>query len=78
VSADSVRIQIKNAMQSSGLVEELLDFMRGLLGVRLAQMQLERGDTPRHKFLVIDNLAPDVVFEKLAGAVKNVKPKGRY
>jgi uncharacterized protein YggU (UPF0235/DUF167 family) len=52
--------------------------MRGLLGVRLAQMQLERGDTPRHKFLVIDNLAPDVVFEKLAGAVKNVKPKGRY
>lgn len=78
VSADSVRVQTKNAIQSSGLVEELLDFMRGLLGVRLAQMQLERGETPRNKTLVIDNLAPDIVFQKLAGAVKNFKPKRRY
>jgi uncharacterized protein YggU (UPF0235/DUF167 family) len=78
VSADSVRVQTKNAIQSSGLVEELLDFMRGLLGVRLSQMQLERGETPRHKTLVIDNVAADVVFEKLSGAVKNFKPRGRY
>ncbi|KAL4537905.1 hypothetical protein Ndes2526B_g04238 [Nannochloris sp. 'desiccata'] len=78
VSADSVRVQTKNAIQSSGLVEELLDFMRGLLGVRLAQMQLERGETPRNKTLVIDNLAPDIVFQKLAGAVKNFKPKRGY
>ena len=78
ISADSVRVQTKNAVQNSGLVEELLDFMRGLLGVRLAQMQLERGETPRHKTLVIDSLPPDVVFEKLAGAVKKFKPKGRF
>lgn len=73
VSADYVRIQIKQAVQSSGAVEELLDFMRGLLGVRLAQMQLERGETPRHKTLIIDGVTPETAFDKFQAAVQKSK-----
>jgi uncharacterized protein YggU (UPF0235/DUF167 family) len=75
VSADNVRLQIKSAVQSSGAVEELLDFLRGVLGVRLSAMEVGRGETPRHKVLTIDGLSPDAVFEKFQGAVKKVKPR---
>ena len=73
VAADYVRIQIKNAVQSSGAIEELMDYVKGLLGVRLAQMQIERGETPRHKTLIIDGVSPDVAFDKFQGAVKKAK-----
>lgn len=65
ISADYVRIQIKQSVQSGGAMEEVLDYFRSILGVRLAQMTVERGDTPRHKQLIIDGMAPDLVFDGL-------------
>lgn len=70
ISADFVRIQIKQSMQSSGAIEELLDFVRNILGVRLSQLTLEKGASPRHKHLIIYGLLPESVFEKFNEALR--------
>lgn len=73
ISADSVRVQIRHSVQSQGATEELLDYMRTVLGCKLSQMQLERGETPRHKFLTVDGMAPEAVFDKYQAALKKAK-----
>ena len=73
VSADSVRVQIKHSVQSAGAVEELLNYMRNVLGVKLAQLQLERGESPRHKVLLVDGVAPEAVFDSFMGVLKKAR-----
>lgn len=75
VSADYVRIQIKQNVQNTTATEEILDYMRTVLGVKLAAMELARGESPRHKMLRIEGMAPEDVFSKLQGALK--KPSAR-
>ncbi|PSC75777.1 hypothetical protein C2E20_1315 isoform X1 [Micractinium conductrix] len=78
VTADFVRVQIKSSISSSGMQEELLELLRGVLGVRLGQMSLQRGESARHKILLIEGLAPDVVFNKLQASVaRNPRTLGR-
>ena len=75
ISADYVRVQIKNAIQNTAAVEELLDFLRGILGIRLAQLHLTRGETPRHKVVIIVGVTPDVVFEKIQSVIAKTKTR---
>jgi len=78
ISADSVRVQIKSNVLSGNSVEELLDFMRNVLGVKLSSMQLERGETPRHKLLTIDAVDPETVFDKLQNVLKTARNRHAY
>jgi uncharacterized protein YggU (UPF0235/DUF167 family) len=70
ISGDFVRVQIKQSLQSSGAIEELLDYMRTILGVRLSQLTIEKGASPRHKHLIIYGMLPESVFEKFNQALQ--------
>jgi uncharacterized protein YggU (UPF0235/DUF167 family) len=59
-------------------MEEVLDYFRSILGIRLLQMALERGDTPRHKQLIIDGLSPDLVFDKLQAVLSKSNARGKH
>ena len=72
ISADYVEIQIKGGIQGSRGQEELLEMMGRVLGCRLGQMRILRGETAKHKILAIDGSStssPEDVFEKLQKAV---------
>lgn len=71
ISADYVEIQIKGGIQGSRGQEELLEMMGRVLGCRLGQMRILRGETAKHKILAIDgsSTSPEDVFEKLQKAV---------
>lgn len=65
ISADAVRVQLEQSMQSLSVVEELLDYMRLVLGAKLSDMSIEDGDTPRDKLLVVKGMTGEQVFGKL-------------
>lgn len=75
ISADHVRVQIKQAVSNTTATEEILEYMRSVLGVKLAAMELTRGESPRHKMLHVAGEAPDAVFSKLQKALKKINPK---
>ena len=65
ISADAVRVQLEQSMQSLSVVEELLDYMRLVLGAKLSDMSIEDGDTPRDKLLVVTGMTGEQIFDKL-------------
>jgi uncharacterized protein YggU (UPF0235/DUF167 family) len=65
VSADYVRVQITHGISHEDASGELLEFMRALLGVRLSQLSVLRGESTRHKLVLVKDLAPAAVFDKL-------------
>lgn len=65
ISAKAVRVQLKQSMQSLSVVEELLDYMRLVLGAKLSEMSVEDGDSPREKILVVRGMDGEQVFNKL-------------
>lgn len=69
VSSDYIRIQITNAISNADANEELLEFMREILGVRLGQLSLGRGESTRHKLLIVKDMTPIFVFAKLQEAM---------
>jgi uncharacterized protein YggU (UPF0235/DUF167 family) len=75
ISADYVEVQIKGGIQGSRGQEELLEMMGRVLGCRLGQMRILRGETVKHKILAIDgsSTSPEDVFEKLQKAVATGK-----
>ncbi|KAL4419432.1 hypothetical protein ABPG77_006359 [Micractinium sp. CCAP 211/92] len=78
VTADFVRVQIKGSMSTTNGQEELLELLRGVLGVRLGQLSLQRGESVRHKMLIVDGLGPDTVFGRLQKSVNsNPRSLGR-
>lgn len=70
ISADHVRIEIAGAITAIETNEEILEFMRALLAVRLSQMSLIRGESTRHKLLMIQKVKPSDVYAKLQKALK--------
>ncbi|KAK9825691.1 hypothetical protein WJX81_004753 [Elliptochloris bilobata] len=65
ISADHVRIQIKSGISSEGAGEEILEFVRAVLGVRLSQLSLLRGESTRHKLLLVKGVLPAKLFDQL-------------
>ena len=53
-------------MQAS---EELLEFMRGILGVRSGQLSIVRGESTRQKMLLVQGMTPQVIFERLEASL---------
>ena len=68
ISADYVRVEITNAITHPDANEELLEFMRAILSVRLSQLSVLRGESTRHKLLLVQNTTPAQIFEKLQAA----------
>eukprot|EP00891_Asterochloris_glomerata_P007027 jgi/Astpho2/7027/fgenesh1_pg.00107_%23_70_t len=79
ISADMVRIEITGAVTAPETNELILEFMRSLLAVRLSQLSIIRGESTRHKLLMVTKLKPDEVYQKLqaALAVRNEAPTRR-
>lgn len=65
ISSDYVRIQIVHGIAHEKASEEILGFMRSLLGVRLGQLSVVRGESTRQKRLLVQGLAPESIFELL-------------
>lgn len=72
VSADHVRIHVTSNIASETVHMEILQMMAKALGARLTQLQLNRGNRGRSKFLVVENLSPEEVFEKLQASVGRI------
>ncbi|KAL6771129.1 CGL128 [Auxenochlorella protothecoides x Auxenochlorella symbiontica] len=70
VSADAVRLQLKTSIIAEGAAEELLEYLRSILGTRLSQLSLERGEATRKPTLRITGLGPAAVYAKLAAALQ--------
>lgn len=52
ITADSVRVQMTGSIaQAAELETEVLEYFRAVLGVRLSQLALVRGQSPREKLL---------------------------
>ena len=73
MSADAVRIAITHGIAHEAAGEEALNFLRGVLGVRLGQLSLMRGESTRHKLVTVKELAPAAVFEKLQAQLDKQK-----
>lgn len=67
ISSDYVRVQIVHGIAHEKASEEILEFMRGLLSVRLGQLAVVRGEATRQKLLMVQALTPEAVFERLEG-----------
>eukprot|EP00884_Botryococcus_braunii_P012205 jgi/Botrbrau1/20986/Bobra.0144s0005.1 len=74
ISADHIRIQIVHGIAHEAAGEELLEYMRAVLGVRLGQLSLLRGASTRHKLLVVEGHSPATVFHKVQATMK----RGRH
>jgi uncharacterized protein YggU (UPF0235/DUF167 family) len=78
VSADAVRLAIKASATAATATEEVLEFMRTILGAKLGDMALGRGETPRHKVLSVAGVAPADAFERFAAsALRSTKRRPR-
>ena len=64
--------QVTQAIASPGSNDELLELLRNALGVRLGALALTRGESSRHKLLLVDGLQPEAVYRKLKGALMPV------
>ena len=65
ISADNVRLSITHGISHEDASEELLEFVRGILGVRLSQLSVMRGESTRHKLVLVKDVPPATVFDKL-------------
>lgn len=69
ISRDFIRIQIIHGIGHEKASEELLEFMRGILGVRSGQLSIVRGDSTRQKTLLVQGMSPTVIFERLEASL---------
>jgi uncharacterized protein YggU (UPF0235/DUF167 family) len=51
-------------------LQDLLELMRTILACRLGQLSLVRGDSTRHKKLLVSNMTPEQVFDKLRATLQ--------
>ena len=49
--------------------EELIEFMRGVLGTKHSDVTMLRGSSARHRRLLVSGLTPLQVYQKLQGAL---------
>lgn len=69
ISRDFLRIQIVHGIGHDKASEELLEFMRGILGVRSGQLSIVRGESTRQKTLLVQGMKPEVIFERLEASL---------
>jgi len=69
ISADYVRVEVRGSVTTTDANEDLLELMRAILACRLGQLSLVRGDTTRNKKLLVTEMSPEQVFDKLRAAL---------
>ncbi|GAQ93507.1 hypothetical protein KFL_015910010 [Klebsormidium nitens] len=69
VNADDVRVAVTAPNVGGVANTELLEFMGLVLGLRLTQIELQRGWSVKSKLLMVDDLTPREVYEKLVSAI---------
>lgn len=69
ISRDFVRVQILHAISHDKASEELLQFMRGLLGTRSGQISVVRGESTRQKIMWVQGMSPQDIFERLEASL---------
>ena len=57
-------------LRSSVHLQDLLELMRTILACRLGQLSLVRGNSTRHKKLLVSNMTPEQVFDKLRATLQ--------
>lgn len=73
MSADAVRIAITHGIAHEAAGEEVLEFLRSVLGVRLGQLSLLRGESTRHRLALVKELPPATAFDKLQAQIHRQK-----
>lgn len=68
ITAESVEVEIAAPPTEGQANEELVDFMAQILSLKKRQVSLERGAKSRSKILVIEDLPPQQVHERLKRA----------
>lgn len=71
ISADHVRMEIVHAITAPETNEEILEVMRAILAVRLSQMSLIRGESTRHKLLMVQKVKPADIYQRLQKALRH-------
>jgi len=71
ISADSVCIQLKESIVSNSGIDELMEYVREMLGVSLGRLRLQQGHDPKEKFLLITGMQAVEVFDRLRAHLKN-------
>mmetsp|Transcript_7377 Transcript_7377/g.14786 ORF Transcript_7377/g.14786 Transcript_7377/m.14786 type:complete len:221 (+) Transcript_7377:432-1094(+) len=71
ISADSVCIQLKESIISNSGIDELMEYVREMLGVSLGRLGLQQGHDPREKFLHVTGMGAVEVFDRLRAHLKN-------
>jgi uncharacterized protein YggU (UPF0235/DUF167 family) len=67
ITADVVRVHITSNASHEVAQQELLALLARNLSMRLTQLTLVRGSSPRHKVLVVEMLSPRQVYQRLRG-----------
>ena len=68
---DELRIKVTAPPVDSAANEALVEFLAKFLGCPRGSVELVRGQTSRHKVILLRNLAAEEVLKKLAGAKKS-------
>lgn len=69
LSSDFVRVEITGSITATDSSQEILELLRTLLAVRLGQLSLARGQSTRHKLVLVEGMSPETAFEKLQKAL---------
>lgn len=64
-----MRVEITGSITATDSSQEILELLRTLLAVRLGQLSLARGQSTRHKLVLVEGLSPEMAFEKLQKAL---------
>mmetsp|Transcript_14980 Transcript_14980/g.40412 ORF Transcript_14980/g.40412 Transcript_14980/m.40412 type:complete len:247 (+) Transcript_14980:1759-2499(+) len=72
ITADHVRIHITSNIAAETTQPEILQMMGKALNVRLTNLQLMKGQRSRSRYLIVDHMTPEEVFEKLQASVGRI------
>lgn len=70
INADEVKVGISSQVRAAELNRELQEFMCKVLGLRLAQMNVQRGWSSKSKVLVVENISCREAYERLQAATQ--------
>ncbi|KAF5838221.1 hypothetical protein DUNSADRAFT_3201 [Dunaliella salina] len=72
ITADHVRIHITSNIAADTTQPEILQMMGKALNARLTNLQLMKGQRSRSRYLIVDHMTPEEVFEKLQASVGRI------
>eukprot|EP00201_Polytomella_parva_P013050 CAMPEP_0175070984 /NCGR_PEP_ID=MMETSP0052_2-20121109/18998_1 /TAXON_ID=51329 ORGANISM="Polytomella parva, Strain SAG 63-3" /NCGR_SAMPLE_ID=MMETSP0052_2 /ASSEMBLY_ACC=CAM_ASM_000194 /LENGTH=259 /DNA_ID=CAMNT_0016338119 /DNA_START=55 /DNA_END=832 /DNA_ORIENTATION=+ len=65
ITSDAVKIHCLKWLSLNGSNEEIYELMSKILDVRMTQMRIQKGSTQRIRFLLVDEMSPREVYDKI-------------